>query len=62
MIVSGRRRPAPLSWRRIGEALGVSGQAAGQRAQARHLHVQCPDRERLLEQGRELAYRLGRRY
>jgi hypothetical protein len=42
--------------------VGVSGQAAGQRAKSRHLHVRPPDHERLVADGRELAGRLGRGY
>lgn len=34
----GRRNPR-YSWRRIGEAMGVTGQAVGLRARTRHLHV-----------------------
>jgi hypothetical protein len=42
MIVSARRREPRYSWRRIGQALWMTGQAAGQRARAHHLPVDPP--------------------
>jgi hypothetical protein len=38
-IVLARRNEPALSWEEIGDALGVSGQAAGQRARAHDLAV-----------------------
>lgn len=61
LIVAARRRPNPLSWHRIGRALGVSGQAASQRARARQLPVQPPDHQRLIDEGRKTLGRLESR-
>lgn len=63
-IVQARRRDsAPVSWAAIGEALAISGQAAGKRARARHLPVHRPrqdDYERLVTEGRRLLNRSRR--
>lgn len=42
IIVSGRRDRPPLTWRELGAALNMTGQAVGQRARARNLPIHPP--------------------
>jgi hypothetical protein len=61
-IVAARSQQKPASWARIGEALGITGQAAGQRARARHLPVTPVGPERLAElvdEGRRITGTTG---
>jgi hypothetical protein len=63
MIVWARRREPPYSWRQIGQALGITGQATGQRARTHHLPVDPltpADYARLVDEGWAMARRLRR--
>ncbi len=64
-IIAARRRERPVSWARIGGALGITGQAAGKRARTRPLAVapppMTPERyQQLVAEGIRLAEQLGR--
>jgi hypothetical protein len=55
-IILARRNQPALTWREIGDALGISGQAVAQRARARELPVEpltAEDYRRAVTEARE---------
>ncbi len=64
-IIAARRREQPVSWERIGDALGITGQAAGKRARTHRLAVTPPPMtaeryQQLVAEGIRLVEQLGR--